>query len=244
VLAKWIFKTKRDSNGHKVKKKARIVVRGYQQRKGIDNFDTFAPVVHWSIMRAILALAAQKNWNLKQFDVITAFLNSQVLEEIYREILLDFEEPGCEGKVCKLVHALYGLKQAPHAWYSRIESCLLGTSLQKSIADPNLYYPVINGKYIVVLLYVDDLFVSGDNESEFEHITSHLTKAFDMTSLGIAKLYLGVEIKYHNSGFWLHQRRYIRSLLKKFDIKNCNPVGIPMYTTKKLQAEMEELACS
>jgi hypothetical protein len=110
ISTKWIYKLKKDSMGRIVKCKARIVTRGFQQKEGADFFDTFAPVVRWTTIRAIITLAAKKEWDLDQFDFIIAFLNGLIEEDIYMEIPQGFKSLGCEGKVCKLNHALYGLK--------------------------------------------------------------------------------------------------------------------------------------
>jgi hypothetical protein len=121
------------------------------------------------------------------------------------EVLPGFEFPGCQGKVCKLNRAMYRLKQAPRAWYAQIDSHLTAKGLSKSTIDPNLYFSYIDGKYTIVLLYVDDLLVTGDNTEEIACITKDLLSEFGMTSLGRARVYLGAEIEYHNFGIWLHQ---------------------------------------
>jgi hypothetical protein len=68
-----------------------------------------------------------------------------------------------------------------------------------------LYYSFIDGKYTIVLLYVDDLLVTDDNKPEINKITQHLLSEFEMTTLGRAQLYLGAEIEYCSGGIWLHQ---------------------------------------
>ena len=172
ISAKWIFREKNDTSGEVIKLKARLVAKGYEQVHGEDFYETFAPVVRWSTIRTILAVAARKRWTLKQLDVITTFLNGILEEEIYiMEIPEGFMEPGMQGKVVRLKRALYGLKQAPRAWNAKIDTFLVEKlSLVKSIADPNLYYSIINGKYTVLLLYVDDLILAGDNYQEMDKV--------------------------------------------------------------------------
>ena len=172
ISAKWIFREKNDTSGEVIKLKARLVAKGYEQVHGEDFYETFAPVVRWSTIRTILAVTARKRWTLKQLDVITTFLNGILEEEIYiMEIPEGFMEPGMQGKVVRLKRALYGLKQAPRAWNAKIDTFLVEKlSLVKSIADPNLYYSIINGKYTVLLLYVDDLILAGDNYQEMDKV--------------------------------------------------------------------------
>jgi len=92
-----------------------LVARGFQQQQGIDYKDIFAPVTQWSTILLILALATQKGWLLLQMDVVTAFLNDTLHEDIYMEIPEGFPSAGNIMKVCKINRALYGLKQAPKA---------------------------------------------------------------------------------------------------------------------------------
>jgi hypothetical protein len=235
ITAKWIFKTKRDPSGKISKLKAIIVARGFQQQEGIDYNDVFAPVVRWSTIRAILALAAKYRWDLHQLDVITAFLNGDIHEEIFMEIPEGFLGSLDPSKVCKVNRALYGLKQAPKAWYERINSWLIRQGLTHSQHDPNLYFSVQNGKRTILLLYVDDLLLTGDNVNEIERLKSELQKEFEMTNLGLAHNYLGTEIVTGLNDLFIHQRGYIKKNLKKFDLEGCNPTKLPMDPNLKLQ---------
>ena len=100
-------------------------------------------------------------WKIHQMDVKIIFLNGLLQEEVYLEQPQGFEVYERDSHVCRLKKALYGLKQAPWAWYSRIDSYLLSIGFQKSEADPNLYYIVVGGVPLILLLYVDDLFITG-----------------------------------------------------------------------------------
>ena len=93
-----------------VRYKARLVVKGYEQQEGIDYTETYAPVAMLKTVRILLALAAYFDWEVQQMDVVTAFLNPALNEEVYMAHPEGFEE---DGKVCLLQKTLYGLKQAP-----------------------------------------------------------------------------------------------------------------------------------
>ena len=95
------------------KYKARLVVKGYRQKEGLDYFDTYSPVTRIISIRMLIALAAVHDLKIHQMDVKTAFLDGELEEEIYMEQLEGFIVPGKEKKVCRLVKSLYGLKQAP-----------------------------------------------------------------------------------------------------------------------------------
>ena len=99
-------------------------------------------------------------WKIHQMDVKTAFLNGILQEEIYIEQPQGFEIHERESHVYRLKKALYGLKQAPRAWYSRFDSYLLSMGFQKSEVDPNLYFIMVGDDPLVLLLYVDDLFIT------------------------------------------------------------------------------------
>src|SRR5713101_1033817 len=93
-------------------------------------------------------------------DVKTTFLNGVIEEEVYIEQPQGFEVEDRRTHVCKLKKALYGLKQAPRAWYRRIDSFLTSLDLTKSKVDTNLYFKVIEDEPVILLLYVDDLFLT------------------------------------------------------------------------------------
>jgi len=94
-------------------------------------------------------------------DVNIAFLNGVVEEEIYIEYHEGFDEFYKETHVCRLRRSIYGLKQAPHAWYIHIDSYLNGLGFTKSEVDANVYYIVVDGKFLILVLYVDELILMG-----------------------------------------------------------------------------------
>eukprot|EP00253_Pinus_taeda_P007230 PITA_07230 len=131
--------------------------------KGIDYDETFSPVVRYSSIRSMLALLAQMGWKIHQMDVKTAFLNGKIEEEVYIEQPEGFETFYRESHVCGLKRALYKLKQAPRAWYTRIDNYFIGLGFTKCEADANLYHIMVDGKPHIIVLYVDDLMLTGDD---------------------------------------------------------------------------------
>jgi hypothetical protein len=101
-------------------------------------------------------------WKLHQMDVKTNFLNGVIEEEVYIEKNQGFEVEDRKTHVCRLKKALYGLKQAPRAWYGRIDNFLMSLGFTKSKVDSNLYFKVMNDEHVILLLYVDDLFPTGE----------------------------------------------------------------------------------
>ena len=117
--------------------------------------------------------------------------------------------------MCRLKKALYGLKQAPRAWYSKIDSYLLSIGFRKSEADPNLYYIVVGGVLLILLLYVDDLFITR-GEDLIEASKKDLASEFEMTDLGLMHLYLGMEVQQEEGHVFLSQGKYASEILKRF----------------------------
>jgi hypothetical protein len=112
---KWVFKVKRDEKGYVVKHKTRLVVKGYSQQQGVDYEEVFAPVARLEAVRLLLALAAHWSWEVHHMDVKSAFLNGNLMKEVYVLQPPGFVVAGRENKVLKLKKALYGLHQAPRA---------------------------------------------------------------------------------------------------------------------------------
>ena len=107
----WIFKSKMKSDGSIDKYKARLVIKGYRQREGLDYFDTYSFMTRINSIRMILVIAALRNLKVYQMEVKTDFLNGDLEKEIYMEQLEGFIVLGQEKKICKLVKSFYGLKQ-------------------------------------------------------------------------------------------------------------------------------------
>ena len=129
---KWIFKLKKSAKGEILRHKARLVVKGYSQRQGIDFDEVFAPVVRFESIRILITIAAQEGWTLHHLDVKSAFLNGEIEEELYVKQPEGFVVAGKEHWVLRLRKALYGLKQAPRAWYFKLHKCLLSLGFIKS----------------------------------------------------------------------------------------------------------------
>jgi hypothetical protein len=160
LSSKWIYKIKHAADESIEKHKARFVARGFFEKEGIDYEETFAPVARYTSIRTIIALATKMKWKLHQMDVKTTFLNGVIEEEVYIEQPQGFGVEDRKTHVCRLKKALYRLKQAPRAWYGRIDSFLMSLGFTESKDDSNLYFKVMNDELVILLLYVDDLFLT------------------------------------------------------------------------------------
>ena len=237
IGVKWVYKTKQHPDGSIQKYKARLVVKGYSQQFGVDYNETFAPVSRQDTIRAILALAAQRKWNIYQLDVKSAFLNGFLEEEIYIEQPPGFIIKGKEDKVLRLKKALYGLKQAPRAWYSRIDKYFHQQGFKKSPNEATLYIKVEGPDILILSLYVDDLIVTGSNLSMITKFKQQMMKMFKMTDLGLMNYFLGMEIDQSKEGIFICQERYARNILKKFNMEWCKPISTPLAQNEKLSKD-------
>ena len=170
------------------------MAKGYTQKEGIDYEETFAPVVWYTSIRSVISLVAQMGWEIHQMDVKTVFLNGVIEEEVYIEPPKGFETHEHKTHVCRLKKALYGLKQAPRAWYGQIGSYLQKMGFVKSDADRNLYYLRVGDEPLILVLYVDDLFLIGsfrlikDRKEKSGYIIRHEGSRVDALFSGVRSL--------------------------------------------------------
>jgi transposase InsO family protein len=244
ISSKWVYKTKPGLNGENDRLKARLVARGFEQQYGVDFEETFAPVVKWSTIRALTARAAQLGHAIHHLDVKTAFLYGKITDDIYMAQPLRFTVPGKENLVCKMNCALYGLRQSPHMWYERIDTYLRSLGLTRSSNDYNMYYLGTGPNKVVLVLYVDDLFLSGGNEQKISWLKEQLHTQFDMTDLGSVSKYLGVEFRRLTDGnYHLTQQSYAEDILKEFGMLQSKPEHVPLPPGLQLMSDMNsELA--
>lgn len=228
LSSKWVLKVKPDPGPTLTRLKARLVAKGYEQREGIDYHETFAPVVKWSTIRAIIALAASLNWTISHMDVVTAFLNGLLDETIFMLQPPGFSLPGLEHLVCLLKRTLYGLKQSPRAWYQAIDSFLLSSGWQRSTQDHNLYFFTSGSILVIILLFVDDLLITGNSNAKIDETKKQLKQQYEMKELGPVTRYLGVQIDTLPDGYFLHQQNYTDQLLLDAGMTECRPSAVPL----------------
>jgi hypothetical protein len=233
VSSKWLFKIKHVADGSIEKYKARFVARGFSQKEGINYEETFSPVVRYTSIRTIIALAAKMKWKLHQMDVKTAFLNGVIEEEVYIEQPQGFAVEDKKSHVCRLKKALYGLKQAPRAWYGHIDSFLTSLVFTKSKEDSNLYFKIMENEPVILLLYVDDLFLTRE-ENLIAECKQRLAAEFEMKDLGLMHYFLGLEVWQSLERIFLNQWKYTIEILKRFDMVECKSMNTPMEAKLKL----------
>ena len=237
IGTKWVFKNKRGEDGEIVKNKARLVAQGYTQQEGIDYEETFAPVARLEAIRILLAFSVAKGFKLYQMDVKSAFLNGVIEEEVYVRQPPGFESERFPHRVFKLHRALYGLKQAPRAWYGRLKGFLLGKGFEMGAVDKTLFLMRHGDDTLIVQIYVDDIIFGGSSHAMVARFAEDMSREFEMSMMGELQFFLGLQIKQHKEGTFLHQAKYTKDILKKFDMSDCKPMTTPMGTTTALDAD-------
>lgn len=237
IPCKWVFKTKRDGDGAIERRKARLVIKGFAQREGIDYEETFSPVVRYTSLRYLLSIAAQFDLDIEQLDAVSAFLQGDVEEELFMVQPKEFAE---NSKVCRLKKAIYGLKQASRQWNKKLDQALKQIGFHQSTMDPCVYFHINGHKRTYIGVYVDDSMVFSNDTELKQFLKAELFRRFDMKDLGEAKFCLGLRINRdrENGIIYLDQRRHIVDLLHKFNMTECNPKFVPADVHQKLSIEM------
>nr|KYP39692.1 Retrovirus-related Pol polyprotein from transposon TNT 1-94 [Cajanus cajan] len=229
IGCKWVYTVKLKADGSIDKYKARLVAKGYTQKYGVDYQDTFAPVAKLNTIRILISIAANRDWPLKQFDVKNAFLNGDLEEEVYMEVPPGVQlAPSKESVVCKLKKALYGLKQSPRAWFGRLTLAMKKFGYKQSNSDHTLFIKHTKGKVAILIVYVDDMVLTGDDVEEMKLLEKRLAAEFEMKDLGQLKYFLGIEIARSEQGISLSQRKYVLDLLSETGMLACKPADTPI----------------
>ena len=235
---KWVYRIKEEHNGNK-HYKARLVVKGFQQKEGVDYNEIFSPVVKLTTIRLVLKIVAAENLHLEQLDVKTAFLHGDLEEEVYMRQPEGFIKEDRKNLVCRLKKSLYGLKQAPRQWYKKFDSFMSSHGFTRCQADHCCYFKKFDNNFIILLLYVDDMLVAGSDMQEIVNLKQKLSKQFEMKDLGAAKQILGMRIKRDTNSrtLLLSQDKYINKVLSRFNMQNAKVVSTPLGVHFRLSKE-------
>jgi hypothetical protein len=237
VRCKWVYRTKREADGQVRRYKERLVAKGFQQIHGIDYDETFSPVANMDSIRLVLAIATAKGWEVHQMDVKNDFLHNDISEEIYMEQPHGFIHNS--SLVCRLKKSLYGLKQTPRAWYEKMDSYLLSHDFVRCKSDCNVYMLRTTDSLMILVLYVDDLLITGSSASTIVVVKDILHDRFSMTDMGPLHFFLGLEISQDDSGIKLSPAKYARYLLDRFHMTDCKFAPTPFLSGIKLEDDRD-----
>ena len=175
-------------------------------------------------------------------DVKSVFLNGYIFQEVYVAQPLNFQNHLYLDYVYKLKKALYGLKQALRAWYDRLSTLFFfffyisnGFSMGKT--DTTLFIKKKWDDIIVVQIYVDDIIFGATNNFFCEEFSKCMHSEFEISVMGELNFFLGLQIKQSKEGIFINQSRYIKDLLKRFELENAKSMRTPMSSTIKLDKD-------
>jgi Reverse transcriptase (RNA-dependent DNA polymerase) len=161
------------------------------------------------------------------------FLQGILDEEVYMACPPGYKKVEDSNIVCKLNKSIYRLKQSPRAWYGKLSSYLISCNFKVSNADHSLFSKRTCDFTIIVLVYIDDIIITGNSMVEIKRVKSRLKEKFDIKDLGVLKYFLGIEAAYSPKGIFLSQRKYTLDLLKETGKLGCKPASTPIENKKK-----------
>ncbi|SGY35039.1 BQ5605_C002g01719 [Microbotryum silenes-dioicae] len=222
----WVFRTKRNQHGDIIDRKARLVAHGCAQRPGIDFEQNYAPIVKFTSIRALIALAAANGYHVHQADVNKAYLHGKLDKPLYMRVPQGIDMP---GKILRLSKSIYGLCQAGTIWNAEIDSTLRSLGYVPTRLDICIYRREHNGHSHYIALYVDNLLLVGPSTAKIDRVLDALELAYGIKHLGPAEYILGIQVKRgHNGSITLSQERYLRDILARFQFADAKPAGVPM----------------
>ena len=146
-----------------------------------------------NMVRILISLAINLDWNLQQYDIKNAFLHGDLEEEIYRHALPGYENTVGKNRVCKSKKALYGLKQSPRGWFGKFTQTMKLLGCRQCNGDHTLFFQNFLPRGVtIILVYVDDIIITGNDINEARKLESHLIQHFEVKNLGPLKYFLGI----------------------------------------------------
>lgn len=234
VGCRWIF-TKKYLKG-KIHYKARFVAQGFMESTTHLQEEIYSPVAKLTTIRMFVEIANKLNMYVAQLDIKTAFLNGKIdnKKPVYME---QPEGLGSQpGLICKLKKAIYGLKTLPKKWNECFHDFIVGTGFVRSDNDWCVYHRISGNKRVYLIIYVDDLLIAATHISELKEVQSKLINRFEMRDTGNLENFLGINFEWdkENGIVKVNQRKYILTLLNRYNMKECKTVSTPIECNLKL----------
>lgn len=233
IETKWVYDAKRNTAGDVITWKTRAVAKGFVAVGGVDYFETFSPVASYVTIRAFLAIAAARDWEIEQVDVATAFLNAPLEEHMY--VKTPKGAPGSTTKhVWRLKKALYGLKQAGRQWWKTLTSTFKEFGLKTSSADQCLLFG--QGEELAVVVIVDGMAIGG-RSTAVTGLIQYLGSRFTIKKLGSVGTFVGLEVERdrENCRIIIRQTRYAADLCARFEQDTVTSTAVSMPVGARLE---------
>jgi hypothetical protein len=236
--SRWVWKCKPGPNGFIKTWKARLVILGCLQRQYLDYNSTFAPTARSSTIRILLSVAGTYDLELRNYDIVSAFLGSKLKEDIW-VMLLAWVRGFQKGQVVKLLASVYGLKQAARCWWKTLDEHLRGIGFRATVVDPCLYYRWIGDKYWLMALVVDNMILATNDTSGL--LGKELSKRFEVKDMGDRAWCFGMQITRSRKEKYVFcsQEAYCNKILRDFTkhLEGRKPVSMPGDGNKRLSKD-------
>ena len=240
IGCKWVYSVKLKSDGSLDRYKARLVALGNWQEYEINYQETFASIAKMTTVRTLIAIAASQSWPLFQMDVKNAFLHGDLDEEVFMKL-----PPGittCSpSHVCHLRRSLYGLKQAPRAWFEKFGKTLHQLGFIQSTNDPFMFLHRSEKGITILLVYVDDIIITGSDNVGIQKLQASLNSSFHMKDLGHLTYFLSLDVHCSADGIFVNQHKYTKDLISLAGLENSSPVDTPLEINVKYSKDDGEL---
>jgi hypothetical protein len=234
INCKWVFHLKHNTEGKIIRHKARLVAKGFSQIPGVDFFETFAPVMRLNTLRPLLAIAAIYGLVAHVVDVVGAYLNGELKEQIYMKQIPGYED-GTDS-VLLLQKTLYGLRQSGRVWNEKLNKAFIQFGFTRLFSDQCVYIRHIRNNVVMIGVHVDDMIILASDDEALAEFKREFGQRFDITDLGELKQIVGFEVQrdLKKNTINLTQTQYVGRILDRFGMSQSTPVKMPLDPNVKL----------
>ena len=196
----WVYTIKISPDDRLDRLKAHLIAKGYTQIYGSNYYDTFSPVAKMTSVRLLLSMVAMSSKSMYLLDIKNAFFHGDLVKNVYMEQSPRFVAQGESDLVCRLLHSLFGLKQSPRAWFGRFSYVVQKFGMTRSTSGHFIFYHHTSlGQCIYLIVYVDDIVITGSDQDGIRKLKQHLFSHFQTKDLGKFKYFLRIKIARSNS---------------------------------------------
>ena len=246
IGCKWVFKVKYTPTGLVDRYKARLVAQGYSQVPGDDFLETFSPTIRLESLRALLAIGAYEDLEIRQIDVANAYPRSKLHATIYMKPPQGLNCPN--GTILQVNQALYGLKQSGREWYIEASTKLRELGFEPCYSEPSVFINLSTG--IIIGLYVDDMVLLGPKLQDIEAVIKDISGFWEIKDIGDIGIILGIRVRRNRQerSLKIDQSGYIQELLERHRLVDAKPIKLPISdrnalipgTENEIQADQAE----
>lgn len=166
-----------------------------------------------------------------------AFLHVDLEEEVYMKLPSGFKIASSLKKVCKLKKALYGLKQSPRAWFEHFRATMVSYNYTQGQANHTLFVKRRGSNITTLIVYVDDIIVTGNDDVEIKKMKSYLAREFEIKDLKQLRYFLVIEVAHFKRGIFISQRKYTLDLVNETCMLGCKPSTTPLDPNQKFKED-------